>query len=337
MNPKTLLKQMIAFSFFSTNVFAQTNLVAGETDNSIAMQRSVQSSYREYKKYLSTSKRSDFASAYVEFNQTREINTDQIQSCLESLFSDNQNTTENSAENNSAITTVTICDNSLASLLAEPLNNQGKEIASSLIDRLLVSTKYQKSKNLANYSVLKKTIQGLHTKNKTRSLEFKAWHKLISEKIDLLDAHFLINGQEFFLNDLLNSTTDLDLSLIYQWSLITNTHEPIVVVGHFAQFAEHSLKNLIPFYGLTHEHRCPEGDQKEPKTFGLTKVSLFLSDQCILAKEKQDHEVHLGDLPPAPKLVPEHSNAWIWSAVVIVGVGLAVGLQNKKVSVSLPF
>lgn len=333
MNTKKLLKKIVAFSLFSSTVFAQNNFLTGAASNQIAMQRSVQSSYQEYKNYLKTNNRSDFARAYVEYNQTRDNNTDQIQACLESLFADNQNSSENNSEN----TTISICDNSLALLLADPLNNQGKEIVSSLIERLMASAKYQKSKNLTKYSLLKKTIQGVHAKNKTRSLEFKVWHKLISEKVFLLDAHFLINGQEYVINDLLSSTTDLDLSLIYQWSLITNTHEPIVMVGSFAQFAEYSLKNLTPFFGSPHEHRCPEGDQPEPKTFGLAKVSLFLSDQCLLAKEKQEKEVHLGDLPPAPKLVPDHSSAWIWSAVAIVGVGLVIGLQNKKVSVSLPF
>lgn len=330
MKTNTLLKFTLTILTASSNASAQTNLNNTITDTTVAIQRSTSSSFEDYSKYLTDSKRSDFASAYLEQNKYRENNTETIQSCLESLFSDNQN-------KNGESETILICDSSISALLDYPLNQQSKELLLNLLDRLLPSDKYQKSKNFNSFLMLKKTLQGTHNKNKSRSIDFKAWNKLIAEKMFLQDVHLLVNGQEYKIEEWLKQGSDLDLSLIYQWVLISNTHEPVVFVGNFSEFAQYSLKNLNPFYGITHQRHCPEEPQTEPKTFGLTKVAIFLSDQCLLTQEKHEQQLHLGDLPSSPKLAPEHSNAWMWSAVAILGVGIAIGLQNKKVTVSLPF
>lgn len=325
-----LFKLTVFFLALSSNTFAQTNIPSPVWDNTTAVQRSISSSFQDYAKYLALTEKHDFANAYIEHMQLRENNTEKIQSCLESLFTDETN-------KNNENETISICDSSISTLLANPLNQQGKEILSNLLDRLFSSDKYQKSKNFSFYSHLKKTIQAAHNKIKTRSLEVKAWYKLMNEQIFFQDTHLLVNGQEYKIDEWLNQGMDIDLSLIYQWALISNTHEPIIYVGNFSDFAKHSLKNLNPFYGSPHQRHCPEEPQNEPKTFGLTKVAIFLSDQCLLTQEKHEQQIHLGDLPPSPKLVPDHSNVWIWSAVAVIGVGLAIGLQNKKVTFSLPF
>jgi hypothetical protein len=293
-----------------------------------AVQRSAGSSYFEYQKYLQQSKNRSFVRSYLEMTRAIEPDTALVHQCLEGLFVGKQ-----SEE---------ICFDAVKSMNSQPLNSTSREILFSLLKKIeKFSSKYQ-----TIYIELKKGFSLTHPQlakslgsfrqqelpaQAFSKLEMKAWKKMIERKMMLSESVLLINGE--VIQDMSSWSPP---SGVFQWALISNTHEPLIKISSFSQFAAESIQTLKSFSNQS----CENSEKKELKTFGLKQVQIFYSKKCILEKPllaSESKPDHLGDLPTSVKIIPPSSKShWLFPALTILGLGIASQLKGKSVSLTMP-
>ena len=147
----------------------------------------------------------------------------------------------------------------------------------------------------------------------------------------IVEVALLINGKK--ISNLQNWAAPEG---IYQWSLVSNTHEPLIRLGTFSQFAAESLKELKPLA----QGDCKDLDQLNAQKFGLMRVNVFANTKCIaeygMSTPIQSQTDHLGNSKSMVNVENQSSRHWVWPVMIAVGVGLAVGLQGKNVQVQAP-
>lgn len=309
----------ILFAFFLI-------LATDRADAITAVQRSLNSQSSSFRAYLQETGGKPFSESYIQLSQTMEVSSKYLDTCLENIFL--RKTFEE------------ICLTALKELTQRPLSRSGREILFSFLSRTDGSKSSKKEFLNSLKAGLIKTDPDLdlvhhHTLAiKTllpikvfSSLEVKAWKKALNRLFRSEDFRLLINGRA--VNNLSQWSPP---SGVYQWALVTDTHEPFIRLGTFLQFANESLKNLTPF-----AENCGSLSEIEFRKFGLIQVEVFASAKCV-AKEalvKTPELQHLTKLPESPSL-NEGRIHWIWPTLAIVGAGLALGARGKNIQVTAP-
>ncbi len=318
MRPSTvLLKYLLSFSLL---------LISCPSGAATGIQRTINSSPGLFEAYLKQTESQPFAQAYVQLSQKMEFSSKYIEVCLENIY------LGKSAEEE--------CLLALKELTQRPLNPTGREILFSFLAKI----EKQSSSKQDFFRSLKLGLletdpalavnqhQATKKKNSQTSkvfatLETKAWKKALEKVIQIEESQLLINGKS--IGNIKNWNPPLG---VYQWSLVTNTHEPLIRLGTFLQFAADSVKNLKPF-----AENCRSLTDLEIKKFGLLQVEVFASAKCI-AKEtsvKSPEAQHLTQLPNTRPLSLGKIH-WIWPTLALVGAGIAVGTRGKNVQVKWP-
>ena len=308
-------------------IFIAACLLSQSGQAQMAVQRSAGSSYFEYQKYLSQTKAKSFVRSYLDLSKTMILETGLLNQCLEDLF-----VGRNSED---------ICFDAIKNLNAQPLNDISREVVFSFIKKL---AKFP-SKHINTYKEFEKGFSVTHPELVRRfgalkkrdvgsqfsKLEMKAWQSWIGKKILLTESLLLINGE--IVKDL-NSWQPP--SGVYQWALISNTHEPIIRVSSFSQFAAESIRELKAFSNQT----CEESKNRDIKNYGLKNLQIFYSRRCVLEKNllaMHSEPGHLGEPAMKVKMIsPSSKTHWIFPALAILGLGLASQLKGKEVSLTMP-
>jgi hypothetical protein len=293
------------------------------------VQRTTNSSFEEYRKYLEKSGQPSFAQAYIQLSSVTEMETPLLEQCLEEMYL--------------GAPSQATCLNAVKSLAAKPLNQARREVLFSFLSKMIKV----RSTNQNFYQGLRDGLLKTHPKlaevfhvaipdrsaqvSDVKTLEMKAWKSALSKKMPIAEAALLINGKK--ISDLKNWVAPEG---IYQWSLVSNTHEPLIRLGTFSQFAAESLKDLKPLAA----GGCPELDQLKVQKFGLMNIIVFADRKCIaehgLSTPIQNPSDHLGNSKSMVNVENKSSRHWVWPVMIAVGVGLAVGLKGKNVQIQSP-
>jgi len=292
-----------------------------------AIQRALGSSFSDYTKYLRRQQLSSFRSAYIELSSKMEPDASMISPCLENLYLGRDHSSK--------------CLVAIKALTSRPLSSSGREVLFGLLIKIekIPSAHQGFFINLKNG--LAKThpdlLETFHRSksndekdvpSKMSSLEWTAWTRAIGKKVLTAEATLLINGQE-----VPRWKTWQPPEGVYQWTLVTNTHEPLVRLGTFTQFASESVKFLSVFP----QNSCSQAGSVELKKFGLKDVEFFQSPRCVV-KETRDLSnrlEHLGATMDKSRIEsPGSSKHWLFPALLIIGGGIALGLQGKTVTVT---
>lgn len=277
-------------------------------------QRALTSSYQDYQSYLQKNQQQSFVSAYLESSKNFDFETKAISQCMDALFMGKKSDEQ--------------CFEAVKNINARPLNEHSRKVLISFLKKLKkFPSSYQKF-----YQEFEKGFalpyQGKESETFNK-LEMKAWKRALEKKILLSDSILLINGSPVKLSSWQPP------SGIFQWALISNTHEPLIRMSTFSQFANESVRELTAFSKIS----CPESPP-EMKTFGLSKVQIFYTKKCIIEKSlltDTREQKHLGDIA-TPKKISSVSDSkhWIFPILAIIGVGLASELRGKSLSLSMP-
>jgi hypothetical protein len=200
-----------------------------------------------------------------------------------------------------------VCFEAVKSLTQTPLNPTSREVLFSLLLKLQTSpdanAKIYSSLRLGlikTHPELQNSLPPKKEQKKGISLELKAWKKVMHKKASGEKLHLLINGKEVNLN-----SEWIPPKGFFQWSLVTDSFEPVIRLSSFNQFAIETMQAL------------------KPRT---EQVAIY-----------EEVKTEFKPVEKLPTLEPEKkSNQWIWPVAAIVGIGIASSLQNKKVSVSMP-
>lgn len=311
----------IYFILFLTSLGFQSKAQVG-------VQRTTESSYQEYIKYLDKNERISFVQAYIQLASVTEMETPLLERCLEEVYL--------GAPANST------CLTAVKSLASKPLNQPRREVLFSFLAKL----EKLKSPHKSFYKNLKDGLLRTHSQlsstfgvpvpeagkdlEKITALEMKAWKKAISKKAPIEEVALLINGKKVAKLESWTAPQG-----VYQWSLITNTHEPIVRLGTFSQFASESLKEMKPLA----QGNCNSLKDLEEKKYGLLQLEIFAEKKCVAqfgVGSTVAHSRHLGASSNFVKMEKSSSRHWVWPVLAIVGVGLVSSMQGKQVSVQMP-
>ncbi|MEZ0393014.1 MAG: hypothetical protein ACAH59_12410 [Pseudobdellovibrionaceae bacterium] len=294
----------------------------------MAVQRTLDSSYRDYANYLESSGRTSFVAAYIQLSSVTELETPLLEKCLEEVYL-------------GAPSQIT-CLSAVKSLTAKPLNKPRREVLYSF----LVKLEKSRSQHQTLYRDLRLGLLRTHfhlaktfdvpvpakeeDQARVAALEMKAWKKAVQKRFPLEEIALLINGKKVAKLESWTAPQG-----IYQWSLITNTHEPITRIGSFSQFAAESLKDLKPLA----PGNCQSLLDLEAQKFGLLQLEIYSNKKCV-ARFGMNSTVgsseHLGKSSQMVKMEKSSSRHWIWPVVAIIGVGLATSLNGKQVSLQMP-
>lgn len=310
------------------NLFLILNLImaTGQANATIGIQRTINSTSGAFNAYLKKSNSESFSQAYFELSQKMEVSSAFTEVCLEKLFLGKPNEED--------------CLLALKEITQRPLNPAGREILFSFLTKIekqpgskkeffhnlklgLLETDPELA--LIEHQTVKK--KGNHISKSFASLEIKVWKKALAKVIQIEESQLLINGK--LVNNLKKWNPPLG---VYQWSLLTDTHEPLIRLGTFLQFAAESVKNLVPF-----AQNCKTLSDLEIKKFGLLQVEVFASDKCIAKEDtvKIPESQHLTQLPKGPAM-SSASRHWIWPTLILVGVGLVIGTRGKNIHINSP-
>ena len=295
-----------------------------QAEANTAVQRTTNSPSAAFSAYLKETGNQSFAEAYVQLSQKMELSSKYVEICLENIYLGRSDEDQ--------------CMTALKELTQRPLNPVGREILYSFLSKTekgagskkeffhnLKTGLLETDSDLATVEHQSPKKKNIEISKAFASLETKAWKKALAKVIQIEESQLLINGKA-----IKNLTTWNPPPGVYQWALVTNTHEPLMRLGTFLQFAAESLKNLQPF-----AENCKSLSDHEVKKFGLLQVEVFASAKCI-AKDsivKNLKPQHLTALPSSPPLKLGQTH-WIWPTLALVGVGLAVGLKGKNVQVT---
>ncbi len=232
------------------------------------------------------------------------------------------------------------CFESIKSLTSRPLNKVRREVLISFLQKLRKGSKLKKAfyesfyygLTSKNFSKESKAEGQLNPEPKvTGSLEMNAWRKAISKRIDLEESALLVNGIK-----VMNIGKWTAPEGIFQWTLVSNTHEPITRLSNFTQFAAESIKSLEEL----NLGDCKKISENEPKKYGLVKVEVFESRKCVVKFDSSlrldPSSDHLGRSQNIVNLEEKSHRNWIWASLLIVGAGVAMGLKDKNVQVTMP-
>jgi hypothetical protein len=235
---------------------------------------------------------------YWRQSQNQNQDPDSVDICLENIFGGAQN--------------LDACNQAIADLTQATLNAHRREILFSLLQKIPLTSRNPRQKNLL--AGLKFThpeldpdiLPAKQTQAFIPDLEVKAWLKILSKKTELKEAFISLNGQP------LTAVKDFSFPRgTYQWTLLTSSLEPLIVVGSWDDFSA-QIKNLKP--------------QPEKKNW-LPSAPTAPAEQ-------------LGDLetPLVPEASGKSSHTWIWVTALVVGAGIAaaVSLRGKNVTVTMP-
>lgn len=291
----------------------------------ITVQRTVNSSYEDYLKYLSKNERKSFVHSYIRIASVSEMETPLLEKCLEEIYV--------------GVTGRNTCFNAVKSLTSKPLNQPRREVLFSFLSKIEKS----KSAHQALFRSLKQGLlrthpemaslfnahpdEAIHALEQVRELEMKAWRKALVKKFPLQEISLLINGKK--VSKLATSWKPPAGS--YQWVLVSNTHHPIVRLGSFSQFAAESLKDLKPLA----TGKCGEIEQLDGLRFGLIRSEVFMSAQCIARfgmGSTPTASPHLGNAASMVQMESASYRHWIWPIIAVVGIGTIASLQNKQVT-----
>jgi hypothetical protein len=298
----------------------------------IAVQRTTESSYTDFIKYINKSGHIPFSQAYIQISSVTEMETPLLEKCLEEMYlGDPSHAT---------------CLSAVKALSSRPLNPARREM---LFSFLLKMSKI-KSPNRSFYdglcNGLMKTNPDLavtfHTSPQeiketavpVKDLEMKAWKKALAKKFPLDEVSLLINGKK--ISKLQEWTAPPG---IYQWVLVSNTHEPFVLLSTFSQFASESLAHLKPLALGS----CQDLEKLEAQKFGLLRLEVFADSKCInqfgitsASNTLAPAAEHLGSSAQRVQIENSSSRHWVWPVIAILGAGLAMSLRNKNVQVQWP-
>ncbi len=290
-----------------------------------AVQRTLQSSPEEFQKYLTANEKVSFAEAYLQLSEKMDSEPAELENCLEEVYLGNS-----SSET---------CSTAIRELTRRPLNSSRRELLSALLSKLEKSKTSQSNfyrdlkAGLFETHLELKSASAATNKERTKQAgtksEVKAWRKALSRHISLREALFLINGKRVSFNDHWEPPTG-----VYQWSLITNTHEPVIQLGTFSQFADSAIQALQPLAAVT----CEELKNFEIQNFGLLEVEVFSNSECVTASASASKMGPTDHLTSKSKFQIEKSGIrhWMWPALALVGLGLASGLKGKQITVQWP-
>lgn len=294
----------------------------------IAVQRTSESSYSEYLRYLDKNGRISFVQAYIHLASVTQMETPLLERCLEDVYL--------GAPSHST------CLQAVKSLASKPLNQPRREVLYSFLTKL----EKTKSPNKSFYKELKNGLLRTHAHlaktfgvavpasedslAKITALEMKAWKKALGKKFPLEEIAVLINGKRIS-----KLESWMAPEGVYQWALVSNTHEPVVLVSTFSQFAAESLKSM---QAMTSKN-CQSLKNFDEKRFGLLQMEIFAEPKCVAqygmgtSVAKSDH---LGSSSRMVKMEKSSSRHWVWPVLAIVGVGIASSLNGKQVSIQMP-
>ncbi len=325
---KTFLISLSTFSFLNTFAnYLFSSVAHGETSPAqVFVQRTTTSLKKDYLEYLKKENLQTFVDGYIQTSASMELKTPLLEQCLEEMylgapFEDS-------------------CFESIKSLTSRPLNKVRREVLISFLQKLKKGSKSKKNFYESFHSGLTKVSAGREIKTDddnigeskvTKALEMNAWRKAISKKIDLEESALLVNGIK-----VMNIDQWVAPDGIFQWTLVTNTHEPIIRLSSFAQFATDSVKSLEAL----NPEDCKKISEREPQKYSLVKVEVFESRKCVVKYDIKymptPDSGHLGRSQNIVNLEEKSHRNWIWTSMLIVGVGVAMSLKDKNVQVSLP-
>ncbi len=314
---KSLISFLLAVSI-SLSSFAQT-----------AVQRTTDSSVEDYRKYLDKTGSTSFSQAYIQLSSVMVLETPLLEKCLEEMYlgAPSQST----------------CLSAVKALGANPLNPSRREILFSFLSKMIKV----KSSNRSFYQSLRDGLLRTHPDlartfhveipdadskaADVKTLEMKAWKNALSKKFPIDEVSLLINGKKV---SKLSEWTAPDG--IYQWALVSNTHEPFIRFATFSQFAAESLKDLEPLA----KGGCPDLEKLEPQKYGLLQMEVFAATKCVAqfgaSTQVGEKAEHLGNSSEMVTMEKSSSRHWVWMTLAIVGAGLAVGLKGKRVQLVGP-
>jgi len=277
---------------------------------------------------LAKNDRVSFVQAYIHLSSVTEMETPLLERCLEEVYlgAPSQST----------------CLTAVKSLTSKPLNQPRREVLFSFLAKLEKAKSQQKN----FYRDLKQGLLRTHphlartfgvsvpdsedSLAKITALEMKAWKKAVVKKFPLDEIALLINGKK--VAQLESWTAPQG---VYQWTLVSNTHGPIVRLGTFSQFASESLKELKPLA----QGNCQNIQDLEAQKHGLLQIEVFADKKCIAQfgmKTTVGHSDHLGKSTNIVKMEKTSSRHWVWPILAVVVVGLATSLNGKQVSFHIP-
>jgi hypothetical protein len=235
------------------------------------------------------------------------------------------------------------CMDAVKSLGSKPLNPTRREVLFSFLSKMTkVKSQhrgfYQELRDglLQTHPDLARTFHVAAPETPERPtdlnhLEMKAWKSALAKKFPIDEVSLLINGKK--VSKLENWVAPTG---IYQWSLISNTHEPFIRLGTFSQFAAESLKNLEPLA----EGGCADLEKLEVQKFGLLKMEVFADKKCIaqfgVNTPIAAPATHLGSSVSMVKIDDSSTRHWVWLGLAAVGIGLAASMKGKNVQVQWP-
>lgn len=290
----------------------------------IVVQRTTSSSLADYEAYLKKENLLSFSQAYIQISAVTELNTPLLEQCLEEVYL--------------GAPFEDTCFESVKSLTSRPLNSSRREVLTSFLKKL---TKVSR-KNKSFFSSFAEGLEKTHPKGEDKNLpdeddrrslvsdlEMNAWKKALKKTFDIKEVSLLINGKK-----VMNLENWKAPEGVFQWSFITNTHEPITRLSSFSLFAAESLRALKAL----NDNDCKKIEESEPKKYGILKLEVFSSKKCVV----QFHKLYTpdladGHLAPSSKVVNLESGSkrqWGWAATVILGAAAAMALKDKNVELS---
>lgn len=300
------------------------------TAQKMTVQRALNSSYSEYSVYLRNSQKLSFAESYTSLNLKREVSSTSVEECLLDLIQESKDSP--------------LCDKAIFELTRRPLNRMSTEVLISLLSRIGKSSIKEKqffnsflNSLLATLPDVKKSM-GISKRtdvlvvNSVSKLEYQAWMRMILKKVSAKETLLMVNGIKV---PSLNGFQPPQG--VFQWSLVTNSFEPLNFVGTWHQFASRSSKELKPFF-IGDCDRLKGTELPESEILG---IEVFLNENCVHQSQNVFQTKygpdHLDDLSGKSSMSIQ-KNAWVWPSVfVAVGAGvLASSLRNKKVKVEMP-
>lgn len=307
--------------FVSTIIGCAVCFAAISAEAVKTVQRTLDSSFEKYSQYVKTVQGQTFIDGYLKLAEDRVAPVVSIEECLESAYLGQPSED--------------LCLKSVQGLAAFPLNLESKEILLALLQKIDHFPKMKLFKSikeglLRTHSDLfkGKAFSGppSQAQNSFSKLELKAFVRLLSQKINGSDYVLLINGKNV---GSLSQWRPMDG--IFQWSLISNTHRPVILISTFSQFASTVAKELTSF-----ADSCETLQNYEIQSHGLLRVEVFSNSQCVAKERILEKSEHLTTLPSMKPSSGPAKNAWIWTAVALIGAGAAASLKGKTVKVSWP-
>ncbi len=303
------------------------SLLGSKASATFAVQRTPTSSYSDFQKYLAESKKISFSQAYIQIASVTDVESESVENCLEDVYL-GKNKTET-------------CFQAIKSLTSKPLNSFRREVLFSFLSKLEklpgprqnFYRQLQKGLLWTHPDLAKVFHSIVETKkmepSNVQALELKAWKRSVVQKFPMEEISILINGKKI---------SHLEKWVapqgIYQWTLVSNTHEPLMRLGSFTQFASESLIHLKPLI----DGDCSSLTEVEFKTYGILQLEIFSSSKCITqfgtVAKGNISESHLGALPTTPSDNPTiRSRSWLLPALAGLAAGIAYGLRGKQVSI----